>query len=101
MLKSGRKRKGLIAIGAIICFTLGFTTANSIQQTNWLGYLVHGAYMAPSSEGHGFKIYPLDDNDLPIAGEPSIFSPSVIDSIVIGLREDGVVVWKKAEEIEK
>lgn len=82
MLESGKKVKGLIAIGAIISFVLGFTTANTVQKTNWLGHLVHGVYNEPEP-----SIVPMPDK----------FLPEVDDEIIIGLREDGVVVWKKAE----
>lgn len=82
MLESGRRIKILIAIGAIICFTLGFTTANKMQKTNWLGHLVHGVYNEPEP-----SIVPVPDK----------FLPEVDDEIIIGLREDGVVVWKKAD----
>lgn len=78
--------KGLIAFGAIICFMLGFTTAISMQETNWLGHLVHGIWSEPNP-----GIYP----------KQSEYVPVVDGSIIIGLREDGVVVWKKAEEAEE
>jgi len=57
--------------------------------------------MTHHSEGHGFKIYPLGDIDLPIEGKTSAFSPSVVDTIAIDLRDDGVVVWKRADEADK
>jgi len=57
--------------------------------------------MTNHSEGHGFKIYPLGDIDLPIEGKTSVFSPSVVDTIAIGLRDDGVVVWKRTDEADK
>lgn len=86
MLKSGRKVKGLIAIGAIICFMLGFTTANTIQETLWLGHLVHGAYNEPDP-----AIFPKNHEH----------APTVNGKFMIGLREDGVVVWRSLDEIGK
>ena len=103
MLQSGRRINVLIALGAIICFGLGFTSANVMKESKWLGYLVHGGYVAPGNMHYDFKIIPLndgDDNTPPISENSSIFSPVVVDSIVIGLRNDGVVVWKKAEDAE-
>lgn len=86
MLESGRKTKVFIALGALLCFLLGFTTANKLQKINWLGHLVHGVYNEPEP-----SIVPMPDE----------FLPEVDDDIIIGLREDGVVVWKKANQTEK
>lgn len=77
--------KVFIALGAILCFVLGFTTANTVQKTNWLGHLVHGVYNEPEP-----SIIPAPDK----------FLPEVDDNIIIGLREDGVVVWKKISNEE-
>jgi hypothetical protein len=58
---------------------LGFVTAQSMEKTKWVGYLVHGV-----------KVH-VDKSIFP---EPSGYSPTVDGQIVLGLREDGVVVWK-------
>jgi len=49
----------------------------------WVGYLVHGI---------------TSQVDQPIIPEPSGFSPKVDGDIILGLREDGVVVWKHAAD---
>ena len=92
-MNSSKRRFTILFLAAVLCFTLGFSTANSLHETNWIGYLVHGV-LAPVSDGHEWKIYPLTHND-PLTYS---FSPVVEDSVVIGLRADGVVVWKKARE---
>lgn len=79
MFKSKKKAFSIITLIAIAFFTFGFVTAQSMEKVNWVGYLVHGIET---------------DVDKSIIPEPSGFSPNVNADIVIGLRKDGVVVWK-------
>lgn len=86
MAKSKRNSFSVIVITSIVCFFLGFTTAKSTANIQWVGYLVHGVETR------------IDRSIVP---EPSGFSPKVDGKVVIGLREDGVVVWKGVSAAEK
>jgi len=79
MFKSKKKIVSLVTIIAILFFSFGFVTAQTMEKVNWVGFLVHG----------------IETNvDKSIVPEPSGFYQNVDGNIVIGLREDGVVVWK-------
>ena len=80
MLKSKKRSLSVISLIAVVCFSLGFATAQSIEDVKWVGYLVHGAETQV---------------DKSIVPEPSKFSPKVDGDIALGLRDDGVVVWKQ------
>ena len=79
MFKSKKKTFSLITLIAIAFFSFGFVTAQSMEKVNWVGYLVHGIY---------------NQVDASIIPDPSGYVPEVKGDIVLGLREDGVVVWK-------
>ena len=83
---SRKKIVSIITLLAIAFFSIGFVTAQSMQKTNWVGYLVHG-----------IKTH-VDKSIVP---EPTGFSPAVDGEIVLGLREDGVVVWKHVADSTK
>jgi hypothetical protein len=72
----------VLAVGSIIIITVrgqptGGSSAASNVTTNWLGYLVAGQ---------------ADEADR-ISPNPS---PTVVRHVEIGLRSDGVVVWREA-----
>lgn len=79
MFRSKKKVVSIISFIGIAFFTFGFITAQSVGKVNWVGYLVYGTET---------------EVDRSIIPQPSGFSPNVDSDIVIGLREDGVVVWK-------
>lgn len=85
MLKT--KKRALVTgiLIAAVCFTLGFATAQSVQEINWVGPLVHGA---------------KTQTDMPILPK-SEYAPEVNGQVVIGLRGDGVVVWKHVADSTK
>jgi hypothetical protein len=73
---------GVLALGSISIITArgqqsGGSSAASNVTTNWLGYLVAGQ---------------ADTADR-ISSNPS---PTVVRQVEIGLRSDGVVVWREA-----
>ena len=84
MLKSKRKIIPLIGLVSILFFTFGLFAADTIKETKWVGYLTHGV-----------KNNHFDKGINPQLNE---YSPKVDSDIVIGLRKDGVVVWKKRSE---
>ncbi|REL37959.1 hypothetical protein DYD21_04910 [Rhodohalobacter sp. SW132] len=79
------RKQILLSFIATFCFTLGFMTSQSIQKTNWVGYMVHGIDA------------PVERSLIP---QPDGFKTKVEGQVVIGLRDDGVVVWKHVESEE-
>ena len=69
----------------MIVFLVGFLLGAKTPEPKWVGYLVFGK-AAPKSIDPGMLIPP-----------PDSFLSRVDSDIVIGLREDGVVVWKQRE----
>ena len=71
----------LTALITAVIFLLGFAAGRSSAGTDWVGFLVHG-----------------ERSDLPdrqmIVPEASEYTPAVDPDVIIGLREDGIVVWK-------
>lgn len=86
MFTTKTKIISLFVFTSILCFFLGFSAAKSVQETSWLGHLVHGIY---------------DEPDPSVFPKPDEYSPAVKGDIKIGLREDGVVVWKRAGTSDK
>ena len=69
----------------IIVFLVSFLLGAKTPEPKWVGYLVIGK-AAPKSNDPGMLI-----------PSPDPFLSRVDSDIVIGLREDGVVVWKQRE----
>ena len=68
-----------------IIFSVGFILGAKTLESKWIGYVVFGE-LAPRSSHPGILMTP-----------PNPFMSTVDSDIVIGLREDGVVVWKERE----
>ena len=85
-----RKRLFSSVLIAIAIFIVGFLMGAKSPEIKWIGFLVSGK-PAPKNPHTGILIPP-----------PASFVSSVDSNIEIGLRDDGVVVWKrKPLEIEK
>ena len=73
-----------VVIIAAITFSICFANEKPREMNiNWVGYLVSG------------KILTVDQGILP---KQSNSPPTVDRTIAIGLREDGVLVWKQIEK---
>ena len=84
MIKSKKKMISFISLVSILFFTIGIFAADTIKEIKWVGYLAHGVQDVHVDKG--------------INPQLNEYSPKVDSDIVIGLRKDGVVVWKKRSE---
>lgn len=80
-----RKRLFSFALIAVAIFTAGFLMGAKSPEIKWIGFLVSGK-PAPENPHTGILIPP-----------PPSFASSVDSNIEIGLRDDGVVVWKRKQ----
>lgn len=85
-----QKKRGLtfavvIVISLAIAFLSGFAYAKASENTKWVGWLVY--YQNSPSLADGMRPYP--------GSEDLLYSKN----IVLGLRKDGVVVWKKTKAL--
>ena len=75
----------VIVISLVIAFLSGFAFAKASDNTKWVGWLVY--YQNRPSLADGMRPYP--------GSEDLLYSKN----IVLGLRKDGVVVWKKTKAL--